>query len=228
MEEEKKKEEIPLSLLEILELNLSQIILSLDDFLSWYSACRFLRRHLDDGLIGRNLNNFCKQALERNQSLLERGKHSIHFYNMKKLRYVVKLSEMVDSIMGPIIFDNDAFEKDYIQSCTLESIGFPQQRESEKSTLFELLKKVRVYIRYKYQWQLVILRGNVTYTLGNINSPLSLSHTDSCALKFIPPILSSPKITPSVFKEFSLLTSTQTPQTILQTPQSPTPDCIIS
>lgn len=159
-------------------------------FYSWHRSCRFLYAFIEkDGFLGKYVQTFCKQAIEKNQFLLDSKKKSCHFQNLKELRYLTELCKMEESIMGPILFDDDTFKKGYAQSCTLGSIGCPDKEKSDlKSRLFKMLEKINVYIRERYGWELIIVRRDETYLLCNVMSPQYLSATDSCGLKkYTPP-----------------------------------------
>ena len=107
--------------LEVLEVKLNEMVLSLKDFLAWHSTCHYVRNYLerDGGLLGKYANHFYKNSLERNRFLLETKKDSLYLENAKAYLSLVKLSDVVESIMETIVFNDSCLIKKYIASCTL-------------------------------------------------------------------------------------------------------------
>lgn len=161
-----QSEEISPIFLEILEANIYHILLSLGDFLAWHATCRQLSHYLVEGILGRYTQAFCKEATRKNQFLLERRKNSLYFQNLKQLHYLSQLSNTIDSIMGPIVFDVNTLKRVVIPSCTLEAIGYSEKSSlSEKTKLYQILVKSREYIRNSYGWDLLIIRGSTVFLL---------------------------------------------------------------
>lgn len=206
--------EIAPAFLEILECNLYYTILSWKDFTAWHTTCRYLKHFVTDGFLGKYTQTFCKEAIKRNQHLLETRKNSLYFQNLLELRYISALSEAIDSIMGPIVFDSDAIKRGRFNSCTLEAFGLSaKSTENEKRRLHHILAKCAEYIKRVYGWDFRLVKEGKSYFLPENWDSKFLCHTDCCSLIPIPPQPQTISVKPTLTNSF--------------TPIEPPPDCTL-